>query len=825
MSDNFKSEWSIFQVSPEMMCITGADGVFRKANKAFLSALGLDLERLHERQFIGLVHPQDQQRTVEEFAAVLEGGQRPPFFNRYILESGDYIWLEWSSVLLEDGTIFSVVRDVTLRKRGEDAIRDSNLILTSTSKALSDYVGAAVDSNPFSVLLDLVLTLTHSEYGFIGEVLHDEHGAPYLKSHALTNIAWNEETRRLFEENKELGLEFRNLKTLFGSVMVTGKPVLANDPYADSRRGGLPPGHPPLNAFLGLPIYSGRQMVGMLGIANRPGGYHDGIRESLDLFLSVCSNLIISYRAERGRRASVAQLQQAEARYRTVVEAVGEGIFILDEHQRLDFSNPSMCVLAGCDAGALTGRTLPSLFAQASRAELEPILLMLAQGEAGQLALEATLCRDNGSLLPVELNLGLFASGSESRIVGVVRDVSAERGARQELLRAKQLAEDANRAKSEFLANMSHEIRTPLNGMIGMLELAQGTVLSDQQRDYVETSLDASRSLLYLVNDILDFARIEAGKMSLDIVQFNLHDHIQYCVQHFETIAAQRNIVIAAQVAPEVPVHILGDPQRLRQILMNLLSNAVKFTHAGRIDIQVACVTQDRSTTVLRFTVRDTGIGIPPDKQAGIFKAFEQADSSITRRYGGTGLGLSISEALTRMMGGSIHFESRDKEGSTFWFQLPLVIPKTDPVRTQATAQTQGQVLPKGQGWRSLEVLVAEDNTVNQRLFRYALTERGHHPTIVANGLEAIAALQTGHYDVVLMDLQMPELDGLEASRRIRQAEQQSGSERRQRIIALTAHALKGDRERCIEAGMDEYLTKPVSNVELYRCLEACFGA
>ncbi len=823
---NRDEDWTIFDAAPEMMALIGIGGKLLRANPAFRDGFRLGEGEVDLSFFLSMLHPDDKAASDAAFGKLLQEGRHPPVRNRYLLPNGELLWVEWRTVLLpDDERLLSVARDVTRQELDAEIARSNQSLAFKVNQALADYVaGTAGPDAPFEVLLADALRLTASEYGFIGEVLHDAAGAPYLKSHAITNIAWNEETRNFYEQNVAQGLEFRNLETLFGRVMVSGKPVIANDPGRDPRRGGLPPGHPAMHAFLGQPIYSGDSLVGMIGLANAPGGYDLATFGSRALFMSLCCNLILAFRAERERRSAVARLQQAEARYRVLVETIKEGIFLLDAAQQIDFCNPSMGELLGLEQQEMIGKELISLVVTEESEKVSAAIRSLEGEGSADLWLETHMRRGDTGFIPVELGLARARLGDDTRIIGVLRDVSAEKSVRDQLIRARQLAEEANQAKSDFLANMSHEIRTPLNGMIGMLELAQGTALNEQQRDYVETSLGASRNLLYLVNDMLDFARIEAGKLALDIRQFGLNEHLEYCVQHFESAAAQKGLRLGLQVAAGTPGFLFGDPQRLRQILLNLVSNAIKFTNQGSVDILVECLKRNQDAVTLRFSVRDTGIGIPLDKQAGIFDAFEQVDTSITRRYGGTGLGLSISQALVAMMDGRISLDSTEGEGSVFWFEVPLRVGETTPAVSAGNnvdSSVAPASLPKAPDWRPLRVLVAEDNTVNQRLFRYTLEQRGHTVIIVGNGLDAVAAWQQGQFDVILMDVQMPELDGLEACRRIRAAAQSTGDAVHQRIIALTAHAMIGDRDRCLEAGMDSYLSKPVGSVDLYRAIES----
>ncbi len=664
--------------------------------------------------------------------------------------------------------------------------------------------------------------------------------------------------------------------------------------------------------------------------------------------------------AERRAEAAV---REAEARARLLLESSGEGIFGIDMRGLCTFINSAAAEMLGYRAEDVLGRDAHALFHHTRPdgspypEEDCPIFRTIEVGKGCRVD-DEDLWRRDGTAFPTEYASYPLRDG-DGEITGAVvnfTDITDRKLVERELKRAHEASQAATRAKSEFLANMSHEIRTPLNGIVGMTELALDTVLSPEQREYLGMVKLSADHLLNVINDILDFSKIEAGKLDLERVDFDLRDTLDDTVATLAMRAHKKGLELADHVAVDVPDALVGDPHRLRQVIVNLLGNAIKFTERGEVVLRVEVRSQTEEEAIVHFAVSDTGIGISPEQQQKLFRAFSQADTSTTRKYGGTGLGLAISARLVEMMGGTIELESEVGRGSTFHFTLRLgrargpvtratpaepaqvhglpvlvvddnatnrlilhemltrwgmkptaveggrealaaldkargdgvpfalvlldgMMPEMDgftlaerirgnselvgatlmmlssanrredaarcealdvasyltkPVRQstlldaimtalgpslslEGRTPSTSRPVPGG-GLRPLRLLLAEDNAVNQRLAVGVLEKRGHHVVVVGNGREALAALDRESFDAVLMDVQMPEMDGFEATAAIRARESPIGVHTP--IIAMTAHAMKGDRERCLAEGMDSYVSKPLRPQELFDVLE-----
>ncbi len=427
----------------------------------------------------------------------------------------------------------------------------------------------------------------------------------------------------------------------------------------------------------------------------------------------------------------------------------------------------------------------------------------------------------NGKIL--DLNLTTNATTTEDGSVvylSILRDITKKLENEQKLLIAKNEAEQASLAKSNFLANMSHEIRTPMNGIIGMTNIVLESDLTDEQRNYLIMVRSSADRLLDIINNILDFSKIEAGRLELEEVTFDIRDKCDELLSLMEIKARNNNVRLSLKMAEDIPRKIIGDSTRLMQILINLTNNAIKFSRDGKVSIQVnADKVSPPNILPVSIKVNDTGIGIPKEKQDAIFESFAQADISTTRKYGGTGLGLTISAQLCRLMGGKIGLKSEPEKGATFWFTIPFRLP--EDIRQYhgfEHGKTMHSALSRHERFQNIKILLAEDDHINKTLAIAVLEKASLNVTAVANGLEVVEESARSSYDLILMDIQMPEMDGYEATRAIRRRELEQS--RHTPIIAMTAHAIKGDKEKCLLAGMDDYITKPIDASELYMMIE-----
>jgi two-component system, sensor histidine kinase and response regulator len=551
--------------------------------------------------------------------------------------------------------------------------------------------------------------------------------------------------------------------------------------------------------------------------------HKDGEQRHIDATASLTQHAdrdiyIVSFKDITEQKTAASEKERQQELLRALIDSIPDIISFRDPQGVFLGCNEAFAALRGPSAADVLGHTPEELFSphrahvirtrdqevlqSQHRAVVEEIVTYPDGTEALLETVRSPLRDQHGNLL------GILAVG---------RNITQRKIIEEDMRRAKELAEEATRAKSDFLANMSHEIRTPMNAIIGMSHLALKTDLTPRQRDYLSKVESSSQHLLGIINDILDFSKVEAGKLDIESAEFDLDKVIGHVADLVAHKAAAKGLEFVLDVAPQVPRRLIGDSLRIGQILINYANNAVKYTDHGRIVVKVRVEQRGRDDALLHFSVADTGIGLTPEQQQLLFQSFQQADSSITRKYGGTGLGLAISKNLAQLMGGEVGVKSRFGEGSTFWFTVRTGVAHhtghTVPAGLTSLGAPLDMVLPTGSG--VTRVLLVEDNEINQLVAQEILRDAGYVVEVAENGQIAVDMVREEDWDLVLMDMQMPVMDGLEATRCIRQLPDRPGLP----IIAMTANAMQRDRERCLAAGMNDFVTKPVDPEELFKVL------
>ena len=757
---------SIMELSPDIISIVTEDGTLAYNSPAARTIHGYSDEEMAGRNTFELIHPDDLADVKAFQEEILNDAAHPRTIQyRYRNKDGSYTWMEAviSNQLANPHIrgLVAISRDISWRKRLEEALRGNEEFYRSLVEDQTEIIQR--------YRADGTITFVNDVYCRYFQTTRE----------AVVGTSWY--SRALPDQLRAFREQLQTM-TPHNTVMTIESLIPA-----------------------------GNGELRWMQFNNR--GFFDESGRLVEI-MAVGRDITDRKLAEEARR-------QSEEKYRSIVEMSQEWIWELDLSGKHTYTSARCTDILGYETDEFLQKDISQFLHEEDRMTVEAELPRLIAAKRGWRGWILRWRHKDGTYRFLESNADpiLDRAGGLTGYRGADRDITDRKRAEDELKQAKEAAEAANRAKSEFLANMSHEIRTPLNAIIGLGHLTQQTELTTMQRDYLDKIESAGHTLLNLINDILDLSKIEAGMLTLEQIEFSLPELLERVAGMIAVPCRVKGLNFLFSRQPEVPEWLVGDPYRLQQVLQNLLGNAVKFTERGEVALGIALAGEEGEggQVVLSFTVRDTGIGLSADRTELLFQPFIQADSSITRRYGGTGLGLNICRRLVSLMGGDISAEGLPRGGSAFTFTARFGTVAGAEASPPSMKKENRRVLPVAEGLAGLRVLLVEDQPLNQQVAREILTTAGVVVEIAADGGEAVRLAAERRYDLILMDLQMPVMDGYTATREIRQKWNAADLP----IIAMTAHAMENEREKCLESGMNDYLAKPIDVRKLYQAIQA----
>jgi len=770
------SDQGILSLSRDMKSVLGFDGLLRDVNHVWEQVLGYTRSELIDQPLLDLMHPDDREVMRDAMKSLSQGLPMVSFANRCRARDGTYRWIQTNAKpVVGEGQAYLV------------SFVDTERTLSQSDQLKAGALQRAIfnSANFSSIATDAK-----------GVIQIFNVGAERMLGYTAAEVM-NKITPADISDPQELIVRAKSLSAELATAITPGFEALV---FKASR---------------------GIEDIYELTYIRKDGSRFPAVvsvtalRDAQDLiigYLLIGTDNTARKVVEEEQKKSDQRLRDQQFYTRSLIESNIDALMTTDPSGIITDVNKQMEALTGSTRDELIGAPFKDCFTDPDRAEAG---IKLVLSEKSVTDYELTARARDGKQTVVSYNATTFYDRNRTLqgVFAAARDVTEQKRVELELNEARAVAESASQTKSDFLASMSHEIRTPMNAIMGIADLLAQTQLSATQDKYVQIFRRAGENLLNLINDILDLSKVEASQLELERTGFSLKEQTEIAIEMVAARAQEKGLTLSCDIAASVPDSVIGDPTRLRQVLMNLLGNAIKFTASGTVSLRVQPDGDLLSPTSLRFSVQDTGIGIPDEKHARVFERFTQADSSTTRRFGGSGLGLTICKRLVELMGGRIWVDSRVAMGSTFSFALPLEVETSSP-RADAVAEGASAELPLA----PLRILLTEDSPDNCTITLAYLEGTPYTVEVAENGASAYEMFRAAKYDLVLMDRQMPIMDGLEATRIIRAWEDLNGRNPTP-IIALTASALKGDREMCMAAGCTAFLTKPIRQAVLLQAI------